>query len=326
MAAAPGESGIVLGSSHDGADWLERPARAEEPMWRAGASPAPPPPARPTPSPVPKRNPSVQIMGGRYEVRSELGRGAMGRVLRAWDPILERDVALKLLSEDLRADPSALDLFTREARSLAQLNHPNILTVHDFGQDSDDWYIVMEFVDGRTLDRILGEHKRLPLAEAVRIAAAVCEGLGFAHERKIIHRDIKPSNIMVTRTGGVKIADFGLARVVRELTVRKTKVSGTPHYMSPEQIRGTHLDFRTDFYALGCTFFEMLTGDPPFMQGEVLYHHVCTPPPLASKALRGAVDAEVDAVVLRAMSKNRDLRYKSAADFRRDLLALVGEA
>ncbi|HUQ04357.1 MAG TPA: protein kinase, partial [Kofleriaceae bacterium] len=223
---------------------------------------------------------------GRYKIESELGRGAMGVVFKAWDENLERTVAVKVLARSVREIPQAMTLFLSEAKALAQLNHPNIVAVHDQATDENDTYIIMEFVDGTTVDRLLEERGgKLPIRTALGVIDQLCSGLAYAHGKKVVHRDIKPANIFVSRDKVVKLGDFGIARVLREIEIRQTDVRGTPLYMAPEQINGTNINHRADLYALGCTLFELVAGRPPFLDGNVMAHHLFTePPPLSSLA------------------------------------------
>ena len=258
----------------------------------------------------------------RYELRRELGRGAMGVVYEAYDTVLERSVALKVISQELKDRPDVVELFMREARSLAQLNHPNIVTVFDFGQRGVEYFMALELVHGKTLEEIMTSvGGPMPLGQVIDIAIEVCSGLAFAHDRRVIHRDIKPANIFLLDDGRVKIMDFGLARVVRELSIKKTMISGTPLYMSPEQIRGTDLDFRADLYSLGCMVYEMLCGTPPFYQGEILYHHSHTMPDPPTSRLP-SLPPEVDTVIMRCLEKDKEARYPSVAEFAQALKGL----
>jgi predicted Zn-dependent protease len=256
----------------------------------------------------------------RYQAQRELGRGAMGVVFHARDLVLERDVALKIVSEAMRSHPQALGLFLREAKALAQLNHPNVVAVYDQGQDGDDTYMVMEFVDGRTLEDILRQRSLLPLAQALNVADQLCAGLAYAHSRKVIHRDIKPGNIFVARGGVVKLGDFGLARVLHELAIQQTEIRGTPLYMAPEQVRGADIDFRADLYAVGCTMFELVTGRPPFVEGEILYHHIHTEPPRPADL--ADIPPELDRLILACIAKDKERRIASAEAIREALRPL----
>ena len=235
----------------------------------------------------PEDRPMTQprLVGGRYELGELIGYGGMAEVHRGRDTRLGRDVAIKVLRPDLARDPSFLNRFRREAQSAAGLNHPSIVAVYDTGQDTapdgtSQPYIVMEFVEGRTLRDILKAEGRLPARRAMEIAADVCGALDFSHRAGLIHRDVKPANVMITASGAVKVMDFGIARAVADngATVTQTaNVIGTAQYLSPEQARGETVDARSDVYSTGCLLYELVTGVPPF-QGDspvaVAYQHV----------------------------------------------------
>lgn len=249
----------------------------------------------------------------RYEVLDELGRGGMGIVYKARDQMLDRTVALKVLPPAVRAYPQALENFMREAKSAAALNHPNIVTVYDVGEEAGETYISMEYVEGRTIKELLVSDERLPHKAALVIAGQVCKALQYAHENRVIHRDIKPSNIMWTEKKQVKLMDFGLAKILNEVTNQSTRVAGTPFYMSPEQTKGEGIDYRTDLYSLGVTLFEMLTGTLPFPEGDIAYHHVHTPAPSMREKVP-ELPASFDDVVLTLLQKNKEDRYQSAQE------------
>ncbi len=306
--SAPGQASVGAGSIGDPFGIEIGTLQATHAQAGAAVAPAP------VPSPPP----------GRYVLVKELGRGAMGCVWRARDTVLERDVALKVIGEDLRTSEKMVELFFKEARALAALNHPSIVQVYDFGQmpalsgSGQDYFIALELVEGQSLEDVLAERGRLSPREALDVMIPVCDALQYAHDRRILHRDIKPANILLTARGA-KIMDFGLARVMNEAVVRKTQVSGTPLYMSPEQIKGENLDFRSDLYSLACTFFEMITGRPPFDDEGVLYHHLTTAPPTPSG--RGApVTEDLDAIVVRALSKEKAQRFESIGEFKDTLV------
>ncbi len=263
-------------------------------------------------------NLSVGDVIGKYQLGAELGRGAMGLVYRARDTKLERDVALKVISDELRSHPVAMQLFLDEAKALAQLNHPNIVGVYDQNEQMGITYMVMELVDGQTLEQILAQRGRLPVSEALEIVDQLCAGLAYAHERKVIHRDIKPANIFVTPERTVKLGDFGLARVMREIAIRRTEIRGTPLYMAPEQVTGTDIDRRADLYAVGCTLFEMLTGTPPFTDGDIMFQQLHAAPPRPSSRVGGLPPA-LDALVLSCLEKDRRARIDSATLIRERL-------
>ncbi|MCL5277520.1 MAG: protein kinase, partial [Deltaproteobacteria bacterium] len=259
------------------------------------------------------------ILSKRYKLIAELGRGGMGIVIKAQDIVLGRVVAIKIMSTGGASDPKRIDAFVREARTSASLNHPNIVTVYDVGEDRGAFYIVMEFVDGMVVRKLLEEYKNgVPLQLAIFIAAQMLKGLAYAHEKGIIHRDIKPSNIMWTSKRVAKLMDFGLAKALEEIKHGETIVGGTPLYMSPEQILGEKTDTRTDIYSFGCTLYEILTGRPPFVHGDIGYHHVHTPPdPLSS------VDPQIPKwlsdVGTRCLEKVPENRYQSVEQLFNDI-------
>ncbi len=256
--------------------------------------------------------PTEFVVESRYELIEEIGRGGMGVVFEARDRRLDRVVALKRLPEDLRRHhPRALQLFLREAQSLAKLNHPNIVTLHDTDQEDGAFFITMELLHGEPFNRILRERGRLSSENAIGIGRQVASGLQYAHERGVIHRDIKTANLFLTTDRVVKIMDFGLAKVFEEMRGKTTVVSGTPYYMSPEQVLGSDIDHRTDLYSLGVTLFELVTGRVPFDQGDVAYHHRHTPPP-DPRELVPDLDSDLAALILRLLAKDRDDRPESA--------------
>ena len=275
-----------------------------------------------------------QMLGGRYEVGPVLGRGGMAEVHLAQDLRLGRPVAVKMLRPDLARDPSFQARFRREAQSAASLNHPSVVAVYDTGEDDVAAgvvpYIVMEYVDGSTLRELLQSGRRLLPERALEITAGVLDALDYSHQRGIVHRDIKPANVMLTRSGDVKVMDFGIARALADEASTMTQTSaviGTAQYLSPEQARGEQVDARTDLYSTGCVLFELLTGRPPFVGDSpvsVAYQHVREEPVLPSQ-LDPDVPPAVDAVVLKALAKDRDVRYQSAAEMRDDVVrALQG--
>jgi predicted Ser/Thr protein kinase len=277
---------------------------------------APPlPPANPTANANGNANPNAHGLE-RYQRVVELGRGAMGVVWRGRDTVLERDVAIKIVSDEVRNNKSALEMFLQEGKAMAALNHPNLVTVFDQGVDGNETFMVMEFIEGQTLEGLM-QTRGGPLEpeELLGIAEQICAGLAYAHGRRILHRDIKPANIFLTSDGVVKIGDFGLARAVQQARLTQTKVCGTPLYMSPEQIRGSGIDFRSDLYSVGCTLFELATGQPPFVQGEVLYHHMHTQPPKPSQ-INPVLDEALDKLILACLEKEIDGRPPSAEALR----------
>ncbi|GAA4210351.1 Stk1 family PASTA domain-containing Ser/Thr kinase [Actinocatenispora rupis] len=271
-----------------------------------------------------------RTLGGRYEVGELLGYGGMAEVHQGRDLRLGRDVAIKMLRTDLARDATFQARFRREAQNAASLNHPAIVAVYDTGEEkgSDGEslpYIVMEFVNGRTLKEVLTAEGHLEPKRALDITADVCAALDFSHKHGIIHRDIKPGNIMLTSAGQVKVMDFGIARAVASTTATMTQTSaviGTAQYLSPEQARGETVDARSDVYATGCVLFELLTGQPPFTGDSpvsVAYQHVREEPKPPSERNPDVIP-DVDAVTLKALAKNPANRYQSAAEMRSDLL------
>jgi tetratricopeptide (TPR) repeat protein len=250
---------------------------------------------------------------GRYTIRGTLGRGGMGIVYKAEDTVLDRIVAFKVLPETLKENPQALQNFLREAKSAAQLNHPNIVTVYDAGEQDGVFYIAMEYVDGNTLKDIIKKRGRISPKGTVHVLAQLAEALAYAHEKKIVHRDIKTANAMWTVDRKAKIMDFGLAKVIEEVRNHTTVVSGTPYYMSPEQTLGKNVDHRTDLYSLGVSAFEMATGTLPFTEGNIPYHHVHTPPP-DPRELVVDLPADLVAVIERCLRKDPSERYQTARD------------
>ena len=240
------------------------------------------------------------------EIECLIGQGGMGAVYKARQLKLDRPVALKVIKPESYEDPAFAERFNREARTLARLNHPNIVAVHDFGEAGQLYYFIMEFVDGANLRQLL-ETQQLEPEQALAVAPQICDALQFAHGEGVVHRDIKPENILLDRTGRVKIADFGLAKLVANSAENFTltgrhQVMGTPRYMAPEQMEGSHqVDHRADIYSLGVVFYEMLTGQVPVGHFD---------PP--SKKVE--IDVRLDEVVLRSMAREPDRRYQKASE------------
>ena len=230
------------------------------------------------------RRPRPSGTSGRYVIRGTLGRGGMGIVYKADDTVLDRTVALKVLPESLKENPQALKNFLREAKSAAQLNHPNIVTVYDAGEQDGVYYIAMEYVDGNTLKDIIKRRGKIAPRGIVHVVSQMCEALAYAHEKKIVHRDVKTANTMWTKDRKAKIMDFGLAKVIEEVRNHTTVVSGTPFYMSPEQTLGKNVDQRSDLYSLGVSVFEMATGHAAVHRGQP----ALSPRPHAAAASAGA--------------------------------------
>ncbi|MFN2545009.1 MAG: Stk1 family PASTA domain-containing Ser/Thr kinase [Actinomycetota bacterium] len=270
---------------------------------------------------------SLTIIDDRYQVLSRIASGGMGQVFRARDSVLARVVALKVLHSTFAADDTFIDRFRHEARSAANLSHPNIVAVHDWGQRETS-FMVMEYVDGPNLRDLLVAHGRLEPAQAVEVLLQMLAALDHAHRRGIVHRDVKPENALVTPDGVVKVADFGLAHALAESRVTQSPgtVTGTVQYLAPEQIHGEPADPRTDLYAVGIVAYELLTGHAPFT-GEtslaVAYKHLSqSVPPPSQEAPE--VPAQLDRIVLRATAKDPEDRPRSAAEMRGDLQAITG--
>ncbi len=272
-----------------------------------------------------------RLLSDRYELGEILGYGGMSEVHRGRDVRLGRDVAIKVLRADLARDPQFQLRFRREAQNSASLNHPAIVAVYDTGETRTEHgplpYIVMEFVDGRTLRDIVKTEGPMPARRAMEIMADASAALDFSHRNGIIHRDVKPANIMITRSGAVKVMDFGIARALADgqNVTQTAAVIGTAQYLSPEQARGESVDARSDVYASGCVLFELLTGEPPFTGDSpvaVAYQHV-REDVRSPSTVNHRIDPVLDSIVLKAMSKNPANRYQSAADMRADLVRVL---
>lgn len=248
---------------------------------------------------------------GRYEIISEIARGGMGVVYRAHDRILDRDVAYKILSENLKTNPTAVKYFLREAKAAASLSHPNIVAVFDAGEQDGEYYMAMELLQGETLKSLVTRSG--PFHEKLLrfVLMHACRGLDYAHAHSIVHRDIKSGNIMLTRDKSIKLMDFGLAKSLETASNEHTKAIGTPFYMSPEQILGKDLDHRSDLYSLGVTLFECATGTVPFYKGELSYHHLHTQPP-RPRSLNPNLSEPMEQIILKLLQKDPDQRFPSA--------------
>ena len=267
---------------------------------------------------------SPTVFNGRYELQRRLARGGMADVFLARDRLLDRPVAIKVLFPDLAGDPAFVERFRREAQAAANLNHPNIVSIFDWGQQDDTYFIVMEFIDGRSLADLIRTQGVLDADRAAEITSDVAAALGFAHRSGVIHRDVKPGNVLITSDGQVKVADFGIATVLSDTNTDLTRagtVMGTATYFSPEQAQGRSVDARSDLYSLGAVLFEMVVGRPPF-KGDtplaVAIKHVQEPPP-SPRALGANMAESLEAITLKLLAKNPDNRYPSADDLRADL-------
>ena len=266
---------------------------------------------------------------GRYRLLAELGRGAMGVVYKAEDPLINRSVAIKtiIMTDDPagRADYEAR--FFQEAKAAGGLNHPNLITIHDVGREGDVAYMAMELLEGTEL-RELTARGRLPLPFALDIVAQVADGLAHAHEHGVVHRDIKPGNIMIVRGRQAKIMDFGIARVhASDVRTQTGAILGSPRYMSPEQMTGQPVDRRCDIFSLGVVLHELAAGEPPFSAATVtqLMQQIATATPPPPSAANPAVPAMLDLIVARALEKQPNARYQGAAELAADLRACLAE-
>jgi tetratricopeptide (TPR) repeat protein len=249
----------------------------------------------------------------RYELMEEIGRGGMGVVYKARDKRLERVVALKRLPENLREHPRAVELFEREARAAARLNHANIVTLFDAGEENGSYFITMELLEGMPLNDILEHRGRLGPRDVARLGIQIAKGLQYAHDQKIVHRDIKTANLFFTKDQIVKIMDFGIAKSLEEVRRSATIVGGTPFYMAPEQAAGQPVDHRADLYAFGVTLFHLVTGRLPFPDGDVTYRHCHEPAPEA-REIDMTVPEPLSNLIMDLMAKQPDERPASAAD------------
>jgi eukaryotic-like serine/threonine-protein kinase len=262
---------------------------------------------------------------GKYEIRGELGRGAMGVVYEGYDPLIERVVALKTIRADQLVGENARDIvarFRREAQAAGRLSHPNIVSIYDFGDDAGVWYIAMEYIKGRELKDYFEAHERFTTADAVRILTQVLAALGYSHRQGVVHRDIKPANIILLPDGSVKVADFGIAHIESSELTQVGAVLGTPSYMSPEQIQGLPIDGRSDLFSVGVILYQFLTGERPFTgSSTITMRKVLEENPLPPSRFNVQLPGVMDAVVRKALEKRADDRYQSADEFAEALQA-----
>jgi serine/threonine-protein kinase len=268
-----------------------------------------------------------RVFSNRYELTHLIARGGMAQVYRARDRLLDRPVAIKVLFPELSVDRAFVERFRREAQAAANLSHPNIVPVFDWGEDGGTYFIVMEFIDGQPLSAVLRATGPMPAARVADIGTHVAAALAYAHRHGVVHRDVKPGNVLITADGLVKVTDFGIARAVNteESLTQTGAVMGTATYFSPEQAEGIGVDSRSDIYSLGVVLYEMVAGRPPFL-GEspvaVASKHVRDQPPRL-RELAPTVPSDLEAVIMKAMAKSPDRRYATADDLRTDLLRFI---
>jgi serine/threonine protein kinase len=267
---------------------------------------------------------------GKYEIRRELGRGAMGVVFDAWDPSIERRVALKTVRRDQLEGSEAqemLDRFQREARAAGRLSHPNIVSVYEYGEDEGTAFIAMEYVEGRELKDYFDKNECFALPQIGRLMSELLDALGQAHANGIVHRDIKPANLFILNSGQLKVGDFGIARIESSNLTQAGSVLGTPAYMSPEQFMGQTIDGRSDLFSAGVILYQFLTGEKPFTgQLTTIMHKVLKEDPIAPSELNVQVSPAFDPVVRKALAKRPDERFQSAKEFSAALLAAIAGA
>jgi serine/threonine protein kinase len=268
-------------------------------------------------------NPRTTLLGGRFQIIERLGQGGMASVYRARDLNLQRDVALKILRDSFITEPGFRERFLQEARAAANLSHPNIVTVYDFGQDRDQLYLVMEYVPGTDLKTLLRRQGRLPMLEAVELMIKICSGVGYAHRAGLVHCDLKPQNILVTTDHQAKITDFGIARALAAIDPEEhsTVVWGSPLYFAPEQASGGPPSTASDVYSLGVILFEMLTGQPPFQaeDAQTLAELHLTRNPPSPSTINPEIPPTLEEILLKVLSKEPANRYRTADQFGRIL-------
>jgi serine/threonine-protein kinase len=260
---------------------------------------------------------------GNYKIIDKIGEGGMGAVFKGVDLMLEREVAIKMLRPELAQQPNVVERFRTEAVTLAKLNHPNVATLHSFFRQGDDFFMVMEFVRGETLDSIIRQHGAMPCERAVELFSMALKGIDHAHKMGIVHRDIKPANMMLTDTGSIKVMDFGIARVLgSDRLTRAGHLIGTADYMSPEQVRGEETDARSDIYSLGILLYEMLTGRVPFNSTSEyqLMRSQIEDAPTPPRTFSPQIPLGIEQAIMRSLAKKREARYQSASEFRTSLL------
>src|SRR5215467_3868933 len=269
---------------------------------------------------------TAALKAGRYEIVGELGRGAMGVVYKATDPVIGRPVAVKTikLSEEgtglTRAE--LLQRFQTEARAAGLLTHPNIVVVYDAGEEDGQYYITMELVEGKSVQALLDAGHAFPLPRVLRIMEQACSALQYAHERNVVHRDVKPANIMLTADDTVKVTDFGTAKILQFGTAQQTAhVMGTPSYMSPEQVKGRAVDGRSDIFSLGVMLYEMVTAEKPFPGQNIttVIYKIVNEDPVPPRTIDPSIHPGISTVIMKALAKEPEQRYQSCKEMREDL-------
>lgn len=267
-----------------------------------------------------------KMLAGRYEILEEIGKGGMAYVYKARCHFLNRYVAVKVLKDELKDDKEFVHRFNTEAQAAARISNPHVVSIFDVGFENGLYYIVMEYVEGITLKEYISKNKSMPWQTAAEFAAQICEGLDAAHKKSVIHRDIKPQNIIMTKGNVLKITDFGIARATSQATTTAANSTiGTVHYLSPEQARGGYTNEQTDIYSLGVVLYEMLTGRLPFDDNTavaIAIKHI-KEKPVMPRIIKNDIPESVEKIVLKAMNKEQSLRYATAADFLKDLRAVI---
>jgi serine/threonine-protein kinase len=261
---------------------------------------------------------------GRYQIVGELGRGSMGVVYKGYDPVIQRTVAIKtMLPEGLSPQEfqEYKTRFQREAMAAGILAHPNIITVYDFGEDNGVLYLAMEFLEGKSLEKIVQEQTVLPIETILPIYDQVCSALDHAHRNKIVHRDIKPANIMILQNGLVKVTDFGIAKMMAMGMTQAGQILGTPNYMSPEQVKGRQIDGRSDIFSLGVILYELSTGEKPFGGQNIttVIYKIINENPIPPRELDASIHSGLSYVINKALAKNVDERYQTCREMAEDL-------